>query len=138
MAEKNDRTVLMADDDTEDCLLATEAFAETGAKAAFSCVEDGEELMDYLSVNSHPESKGLPALILLDLNMPRKDGREALLEIKSKPALQHIPIVILTTSQKQRDIDFTKEAGAKAFVTKPATFAKWVEIMKSLVESWLN
>ena len=138
MPEKNALTVLMADDDAEDCMLAAEAFAETGAKAAFSCVEDGQELMDYLSVNSLPESKGLPALILLDLNMPRKDGREALLEIKSKTALQHIPIVILTTSQEQRDIDFTKGAGAKAFITKPATFAKWVEIMESLVESWLN
>ncbi len=124
MLKNNHKIVLMADDDAEDCMLATEAFTESGAQAGFSCVEDGMELFDYLSVHSDPESKSLPALILLDLNMPRKDGRAALVEIKSKPALRHIPIVNLTTSREQRDIDFTTEAGADMFITKPATFDK--------------
>jgi CheY-like chemotaxis protein len=128
----------MADDDMEDCLLAAEAFSESGAKASFSCVEDGEELMDYLSEHSRPEIERLPALILLDLNMPRKDGREALLEIKAEPGLKNIPIVILTTSEEQRDISFTMNAGAESFITKPATFDGWIEIMKSLAESWLH
>ena len=69
--------------------------------------------------------------------MPRKDGREALIEIKAEPALQHIPIVILTTSQDENDIAFTMKAGAESFITKPATFDEWVEMMKSLAESWL-
>jgi CheY-like chemotaxis protein len=128
----------MADDDPDDILLATAAFAETGAKAAFSCVEDEIGLMDYLSLHSSLGSKGLPALILLDLNMPRKDGREVLREIKSEPSFQDIPIVILTTSNEPADMVLAKEAGAKAFITKPATWDGWVEIMKSLAERWLN
>lgn len=128
----------MADDDTEDCFLATEAFLESGVDAAFSCVEDGVELMDYLAERSHSEAEGLPSLILLDLNMPRKDGRKSLIEIKSDPALQHIPIIILTTSAAAKDIAFSMEAGANSFITKPATFSEWVKIMKSLAERWLN
>ncbi len=138
MPEAIAKTVLMADDDAEDCWLATEAFAESGAKAAFSCVLDGIELMDHLAEHSRSEAKRLPDLILLDLNMPRKDGWQALIEIKSEPALQHIPIVILTTSEEQKNVDFTLKAGAESFITKPATFDKWVEMMKSLAESWLR
>jgi CheY-like chemotaxis protein len=132
------KIVLMADDDAEDCMLATEAFRESGSEAAFSCVEDGIELMDYLSERSRSEAEALPDLILLDLNMPRKDGRKALVEIKSEPALQRIPIVILTTSEEQKDIAFTMKAGAESFITKPATFDEWVEMMRSLTESWLR
>ena len=95
------KTVLMADDDAEDCRLATKAFAESGAKVVFSCVLDGIELMNHLTEHSRSEAKGLPDLILLDLNMPRKNGWQALIEIKAEPALQHIPIVILTTSEEQ-------------------------------------
>jgi len=138
VAEGPPKTVLMADDDVEDCWLATEAFAESGAKAAFHCVLDGIELMNYLSEHSRSEAKRLPDLILLDLNMPGKDGREALIEIKSEPALQHIPIVILTTSEQQEDADFTLKAGAESFITKPATFGEWVEMMKSLAERWIQ
>jgi CheY-like chemotaxis protein len=129
--------VLMADDDAEDCLLATEAFAESGAKAAFSCVGDGVELMDYLAKRSRSDANRLPALILLDLNMPRKDGRKVLIEIKSDPDLQHIPILILTTSSEEKDVAFSMKAGAESFITKPADFDEWVEIMKSLAERWL-
>jgi len=138
VADGPQKTVLMADDDPEDCLLAAEAFAETGAEAAFFCVFDSIELMDHLSEHSRSEAKRLPDFILLDLNMPRKDGRQALIEIKSEPALQHIPIVILTTSEEQRDEDFTLKAGAKLFITKPATFDEWVRMMKSLVGRWLR
>jgi CheY-like chemotaxis protein len=128
----------MADDDPEDSWLASEAFAESGAKAAFSCVLDGIELMDHLTEHSRSEGKQLPDLILLDLNMPRKNGWQALIEIKAEPALQHIPIVILTSSQERADVDSTLKAGAKSFITKPATFDEWVEMMRSLAESWLR
>lgn len=138
MPNSNHKTVLMADDDAEDCMLATEAFMESGARATFSCVEDGMELMEYLALHSSPHTRALPALILLDLNMPRKDGRAALVEIKSQPLLRSIPIVILTTSREQRDIDFTTRAGADSFITKPASFDRWVEMMKLLAETWLN
>lgn len=138
MAGEDRAAVLMADDDSEDCMLATEAFRESGAKVAFCCVPDGVELMDYLSKNLEGcGTRGLPKLILLDLNMPRKDGRSALIEIQSHPALRHIPILILTTSEEEKDIAFSMKAGAKSFITKPATFDKWVEIMKSLAERWL-
>jgi CheY-like chemotaxis protein len=137
VASKDQHIVLMADDDDEDCFLATEAFSESGAKATFSCVEDGIELMHYLAECARSETSGLPNLILLDLNMPRKDGREALLEIKAEPALQHIPIVIFTTSKEEKDISFAMQAGANSFITKPATFDEWLEIMKSLAEHWL-
>jgi two-component system response regulator len=80
----------------------------------------------------------LPDLILLDLNMPRKDGWQALVEIKAEPGLQHIPIVIPTTSADRNNADLTLKAGAKSFITKPATFDEWVEMMKALVESWLK
>jgi CheY-like chemotaxis protein len=138
VAGEDRAAVLMADDDSEDCMLATEAFRKSGAKAAFSCVLDGVELMDYLSENLDGRgTRGLPKLILLDLNMPRKDGRSALIEIQSHPALRHIPILILTTSEEEKDIAFSMKAGAKSFITKPATFDEWVEIMKSLAERWL-
>ena len=138
MTDSKRNIVLMADDDAEDCWLASEAFAESGVKAVFCCVLDGIELMDYLSGPSRSEAKGLPSLILLDLNMPRKDGREALMEIKSDPAFQHIPIIILTTSRNEKDIEFTMKVGAESFITKPATFDEWVEMMKSLEENWLR
>ncbi|MHC1725344.1 MAG: response regulator [Syntrophobacteraceae bacterium] len=138
MGEKDQKALLMADDDAEDCMLATEAFELSGVNAAFSCVEDGVELIEHLSKSSHSGTGGLPDLILLDLNMPRKDGRKALLEIQSEPAFQHIPIIILSTSKEERDISFSMSAGARAFITKPATFDDWVEIMKSLARDWLE
>jgi len=131
-------SVLMADDDEEDCLLASKAFQASGAEVTFCCVMDGMELMDYLADRSNAGGEKLPDLILLDLNMPMKDGREALIEIKADPALQHIPIVILTTSEEQKDVDFTMKAGAESFITKPASFDEWVVVMKSLAESWLR
>jgi CheY-like chemotaxis protein len=124
--------VLMADDDEEDCSLARDAFKASGTTVIFSCVEDGIKLLDYLAECRHSGMPGLPDLILLDLNMPRMDGREAIREIKSNPALQHIPIVILTTSREEKDIAFSMNEGAESFITKPATFAEWIETMKSL------
>jgi CheY-like chemotaxis protein len=130
--------VLMADDDDDDCLLAREAFEECGAPGAFHCVENGIELLDYLFRSGKYEVRSdvpLPALILLDLNMPLKDGRQALREIKSIPELRNIPIVVLTTSREEKDILYTREMGADSFITKPALFSEWVGIMKLLTEN---
>jgi len=92
VAGESQQAVLTADDNTEGCFLATEAFLESGADAAFSCVEDGVEPMDYLAERSRSEEGGLPGLIVLDLNMPLTDGRKALAKIKSDPKLKDIPI----------------------------------------------
>jgi CheY-like chemotaxis protein len=134
MATMNRPAVLMADDDAEDCHIADLALEASGTNASFSCIEDGEKLINYL----HSSPKELPAFILLDLNMPRKDGRQALIEIKSEPALKSIPIIVLTTSKEERDFAFSMKAGADCFITKPDTFDQWVKIMKILAESWLG
>ena len=124
--------VLMADDDEDDCTLARNAFKESGARGIIRCIENGMELMDYLS-----RSESAPVLILLDLNMPIKDGRQALKEIKSTPAFQHIPVVVFTTSRDHKDIAYSVQMGAQSFITKPNTFGEWVSIMKSLADKWL-
>ncbi len=125
--------VVMADDDEDDCLVAKDAFAESGERGTLVCVEDGLKLMDYLA---HAESR--PALILLDLNMPRQDGRESLLKIKGIATFRSIPVVVLTTSQETRDEIFAREMGADQFLTKPATFGEWVKMMKLLGRHWLS
>jgi CheY-like chemotaxis protein len=124
--------ILMADDDDDDCSLAKDAFQLSGSHGTIYCVEDGIELMEYLS-----RSTILPALILLDLNMPRKDGRQALKEVKAIPAYQSIPVVVFTTSQEDSDSIYCMAEGAASFITKPTSFTKWVEIMKSLSNTWL-
>lgn len=127
--------VLMADDDDDDRLLAYEALIESKAGYEIHFVKDGIELMRYLYREgefSVHRNKPLPNLILLDLNMPRKDGREVLVELKADPALKKIPVVILTTSNTQEDMHYTRALGATAYQTKPVTFKGMVEFMKSL------
>ena len=134
-------TILMADDDEDDRLLAREALAESRVLNEFFCVEDGIELMRYLRKEAH-YSDGklypLPSLILLDLNMPRMDGREALALIKADPALRSIPVIILTTSKAEEDMLRGYELGAASYITKPVTFEKLVELMKSLGRCWIE
>jgi CheY-like chemotaxis protein len=118
--------ILMADDDQEDCLLARIAFEESAMEGEIRFVEDGKELMEYLR-NESPR----PDLILLDLNMPRMDGRSALREIKSNQNLKDIPVVILTTSRQEKDVKFCLDAGACEFKTKPVEISEWVDVIKS-------
>ncbi len=133
--------ILMADDDEDDYMLAREALIESRLTNELHFVKDGEELMDYLyrrgkyaqKSNSPP-----PGLILLDLNMPKKDGREALTEIKSDPNLRQIPVVVLTTSKAQDDIYEIYDLGANSFITKPVTFSSLVEVMKTLGKYWFE
>ena len=133
--------ILMADDDPEDRFLTQEAFEEAHLTNELSFVEDGEELMDYLKKRGAYAAEGAaprPGLILLDLNMPRKDGREALSEIRSDPQLQGIPVVVLTTSQADEDIIRTYNLGVNSFITKPVTFDGLVEIVQHIAEYWFE
>jgi CheY-like chemotaxis protein len=128
--------ILMADDDDDDCLLVRSAFEEAGRAEGVRFVPDGLELMNYLhriGEYADPDHSPRPDLILLDLNMPRKDGREALKEIKAGSNLRSIPIVVLTTSKEERDIEFCREAGASSFVTKPVMFKEWVAVVDALM-----
>jgi len=133
--------ILMADDDSDDRLLAEDALKESGCDLEIRFVEDGSELLDYLHQRNEyaePASAPLPGLIILDLNMPRVDGREALREIKSDPRLKRIPVVVLTTSKSDTDITTMYNLGANSFITKPAAFDTLVSLMKSLVDYWFN
>ena len=133
--------ILMADDDDDDRYFTQEALAENRVVNDLYFVEDGEDLMDYLYQRGKYSEPGIaprPTLILLDLNMPRKDGREALKEIKTDPNLRSIPVVILTTSKAEEDILKTYDLGASSFITKPVDFQSMVHIMKTLGEYWFE
>jgi CheY-like chemotaxis protein len=141
--EKNGRpiVILMADDDADDRMLTRDALEESRVLNELRFVEDGEELMEYLHRKgkfADPESSPKPGLILLDLNMPKKDGREALKEIKSDPNLRRIPVVIMTTSKAEEDIYRSYDFGASSFITKPVTFDRLVDLMRALGEYWVE
>jgi len=133
-------TILLADDDPDDRFMAQEALETSRLANDLVMVEDGEELMDYLLRGGRYADRpaGQPGLILLDLNMPRKDGREALEEIKSDPDLRRIPVVVLTTSKAEEDILRTYDLGVNSFITKPVTFDGLVEVMQELGRYWLE
>ncbi|RJQ46923.1 MAG: response regulator [Nitrospiraceae bacterium] len=134
-------TILMADDDEDDRMMAEEALKEAKLLNPIRFVNDGEELLDYLyrrGEYSNGADVPRPGLILLDLNMPRKDGREALKEIKADPELRQIPIVVLTTSIAEEDIYRTYNLGVNSYITKPVAFEGLVEVMKSLANYWFN
>lgn len=134
-------TILIADDDLEDQMLVKDAFAESRLANTLKFVEDGEALMDYLyhqGPYSDPASSPRPGLILLDLNMPKKDGREALKEIKTAPSLRQIPVVVLTTSKAEEDIYRSYDLGVNSFITKPVTFAALVELVRMLSIYWFE
>lgn len=137
----NSIDILIADDDPEDRMLIRDALLENRLKNKLQFVEDGEQLMDYLNQRgayADKEKFPKPGLILLDLNMPRKDGREALSEIKASPDLRTIPIVILTTSKAEEDILKTYNLGVSSFITKPVNFDSLVCIMQTLKKYWFE
>jgi CheY-like chemotaxis protein len=133
--------ILMAEDDADDRLLVRDALAECQWAADLHVVENGEELLDYLLHRGKYEDLATsprPGLILLDLNMPRKDGREVLREIKLSPELRRIPVVVLTTSQADTDIEGIYELGANSFITKPVRFDGLVNVMRLLGQYWFK
>lgn len=141
MKKSSSIIILMADDDEEDRMLAADALVEARLDNELHFVTDGEELMQYLNRKddfSHLEDQPLPGLILLDLNMPRKDGREALKEIKEDSRFKHIPVVVLTTSKAEIDIVKTYDLGVNSFITKPVTFEGLVDVMRALSTYWFS
>jgi CheY-like chemotaxis protein len=131
--------ILMAEDDSDDRLLVRDAMAECHWPGELRFVANGEELLDYLLVRGNYQEPGAaprPGLILLDLNMPRKDGREALREIKAMPDLRRIPVVVFTTSKADTDIDGLYELGANSFICKPVQFEALVRVMRILGQYW--
>ncbi|KAA5541714.1 response regulator [Adhaeribacter rhizoryzae] len=142
MVESNkNRVILIVDDDAEDRMLLEEALEENQVKNTRYYVPNGEELMDYLynrGKYSDKEKYSLPGLILLDLNMPKKDGREVLKEVKADPKLRLIPVVVLTTSKAEEDILKTLDLGANGYIAKPVSFASLVDLTKTISDYWFD
>jgi CheY-like chemotaxis protein len=134
-------TILLADDDEDDRLMTRDALREARLHNDLRTVVDGVELLEYLrheGAYAAPGSAPAPGIVLLDLNMPRMDGREALREIKRDPMLRTLPVVVLTTSKAEEDIIRTYELGVNSFISKPVTFLGLVEVMKAFSRYWLE
>jgi CheY-like chemotaxis protein len=131
----------MADDDEDDRQLTREALGEAKVDHDLRCVVDGEDLMDYLHRRGAYEGEAdapTPSMILLDLNMPRKDGHEALAEIKSDAVLRRIPVVVLTTSRVEPDVITSYDLGANSFITKPRSFTELVDVVRDFSRYWFD
>ena len=134
-------TILSAEDDPDDCLIVEEAFQESGQPNKLHFVQDGISLMQYLRRQgsfAEPADAPRPDLILLDLNMPRKDGRESLAEIKADPDLRSIPVVVLTTSAAEEDVLRTYDLGGAGYIIKPASFQGMLDVVKCLRQYWFE
>ena len=135
------RLILMADDDDDDRVLALDALKESKVTGYLQFVANGEELLDYLHRRgsfAEPASPPRPGLILLDLNMPRMDGREVLREIKQHPEFRRIPVVVLTTSKADTDIGAIYDLGANSFISKPFQFDEFVSVMRAIGQYWFH
>ena len=137
---KDPIVILMADDDDDDYMLTEKALKESKLLNTLIRVRDGEELIDYLKGRGDyaAEKTARPGVILLDLNMPRKDGREALREIKSDDQLRDIPVVVFTTSKAEEDIYRSYQLGVNSFITKPVTFENLIAVMQALGKYWFE
>jgi two-component system response regulator len=141
MSRNDTVRILIADDDEDDLLLIADAFEEARLTNPIDFVKDGEELMHYLRKEGQyadTDDIPLPGIILLDLNMPKKDGRTALKEIREDPKLHKIPIIVLTTSKSKEDILKTYDLGVNSFITKPVTFDRLVEVVRVLRKYWIE
>ncbi len=141
MKENSTPLILIADDDEDDRMFTKEAFDENFEEKEIRFVNDGVELLDYLrrkNKYANPALSPRPSIILLDLNMPKMDGREALREIKSDPKLRTIPVVILTTSKAEHDIVKTYDLGVNCFITKPVSFTAFLEVTRTLGHYWFD
>ena len=133
--------ILIVDDDLDDCDMIRDAFKESRLINSIHFVHNGEEALEYLNNSgqfSNPLENPRPGLILLDLNMPRMDGREVLKAIKGDSELRQIPIIILTTSQAEEDVYRAYNLGVNSFITKPVKFDTFVQVMRDLGHYWLE
>lgn len=130
--------ILMADDDDDDVFITRRAFREADIRNPFHRVSDGTELLDYLLRRGEYTDAPRPGLILLDLNMPGMDGREALTRIKSDPDLRRIPLVVFTTSQDGGDIDDCYDRGANSYITKPVGMSQMVQTARTIQSYWFG
>ena len=143
-ANTNGFQILIAEDDEDDYLLTMEALKEAGMETQIKWVKDGEEVMDYLnssitdSSSERDENPPKPRLILLDLNIPRKDGREVLEEIKQNAGLRQIPVIVLTTSKADVDVLHTYDLGVNSFIQKPVRFSDFVDVIKVMSHYWFH
>ncbi len=141
MDKRHSIVILMADDDMEDRDFAEKALKKSRLCNTIKSVSDGEELMDYLKRRGKykdPSDSPVPGVILLDLNMPKKDGREALKEIKGDPELKEIPVVVLTTSEDDVDVHRVYDLGANSYITKPVDMQGMVKVMTMLGKYWFD
>lgn len=140
-SDKKGIIILMADDDDDDYLLTQKALKQSKLLNTLCRVSDGEELMEYLRCEGRYEANqpcGRPGVILLDLNMPKMDGREALKEIKTDPKLRDIPVVVFTTSKAEEDIYKSYQLGVNSFITKPVTFEGLMQVVQTLGKYWFE
>lgn len=128
--------ILIVEDDPEDRMLAEDALEEISPRFPVRFLDDGEELLSYLQQKDGGESHLMPGVIVMDLNMPRLDGREALAKIKSHPVFKSIPVIILTTSSSSKDINTCYELGANSYITKPSNYRELVQIMETIKNYW--
>lgn len=141
MKNKHSVPILIADDDLDDCEMIKEALVESRLLNEIQFVHDGVTLLDQLHTKWELSKDGkiaMPGLILLDLNMPKMDGREVLTEIKKHPHLHRIPIIVLTTSQAEEDIVRSYNLGANSFITKPVEFEVLVQVMRDIGRYWFE
>ncbi|MFH2099430.1 MAG: response regulator [Pseudomonadota bacterium] len=139
MRNPREPVILVAEDDRDDWIFLREALEESPHEARLEFVEDGEELFSYLRREGafvDPARFPAPDLILLDLNMPKKDGREALAGLKGDENLRHIPVVVFSTSQEESDVLLTYQLKAASFIAKPMTFGGWVSVIAALFQYW--
>lgn len=135
------RTILMADDDAEDCSLVGDALREIGRPCDLRFVRDGEELFDYLACAGEyvdGRDSPWPDLILLDLKMPRKDGRETIRDLKADPRYRGIPVIALTTSSARDDVESSYALGVNSYIAKPTTFRDLVDILELIARYWFE
>ena len=130
--------ILLVEDSPGDVRLTVEALAEAKVTNTLHVVEDGVEAMDFLNRRGRYAAAPRPDLILLDLNLPRKDGREVLAEIKKDPKIKHIPVVVLTTSKAEHDVFRSYSLHANCYITKPVDFDQFIEVVKSIEDFWLS
>jgi len=130
--------ILMVEDNPDDIELTVEALKDARVGNILSVVKDGEEALSYLHCRGKYQQAVRPDLILLDLNMPKKNGRDVLREIKNDPHLKRIPVVILTTSQAEEDILHTYDLHANCYITKPVDFNQFLKVVRSIEDFWLT